>query len=620
VLNTSLSAASSVGLLITLLVVASGFLTVFVWKWTYGSQERGLEREIAKGRYVNALNFFLEKGRYVDAGSLEEARGNYDRAAEYYERSGELDRAGDMYIACGDHGLAALVYRDAGMPEKAARSFMFQEKFEAAIPLWTKAGQHLRAAECWERLERPEDAASSYELGGAIDRAAGIWMECQDFSRAAHLYNKVGASTKAAQAFWKCGNVAGAAECLSAARDWVTLGRLWAGSGHPVRAIDALTLAETSDERFRPAWILKAQLEEQVGDAKATLATHQTLLEYDVGHGIRDDLTRRWILSMAQYHFRNYDYQVGLDMLARLQDLELMTPDLAKRVASLKEALDKQRADESTALIASLEVPSSERYEVITEVGRGGNGVIYRARDRSLDRIVAMKLIHRTSLNNQRALEWFMREAKTAASLNHPNIVTIFDLGAMDEQPYLAMEFVEGETLVQYIERTKDLPLSDALLEDLIRGLISALEYAHEANVVHLDIKLENVMFSKRGEVKLMDFGLARALNDAAEKSVISGTPLYMAPEQISGGQVDRRTDIYALGIMLYLLYTGSWPVGRDRPLYEHLYETPKDPREHRSDLSPEVAATLLACLEKSPDDRPQSVQEVGTRLLGDAF
>ena len=619
-LNTSLSAASSVGLLITLVVVASGFVAVFVWKWARGGQARGLAREIAKGRYVNALNFFLEKGRFLDAASLEEARGNYDRAAEYYERSGELERAGDMYVACGDHGLAALVYRDADLPGKAARSFMFQENFEAAVSLWTKAGQHLRAAECWERLEHPEDAARSYELGGAADRAAAIWMECQDFSRAAKLFKKTGASTKAAQAFWKCGDVSGAAECLSAARNWVTLGRLWAGSGHPVKAIDALTFAETSDERFRPAWILKAQLEEQVGDAKATLATHQALLEYDVDHGIRDDFTRRWILSMAQYHFRNYDFQVGLDMLERLHDLELMTPDLAKRVASLKEALAKQRADESTALIASLEVPSSERYQVITEVGRGGNGVIYRARDRSLDRIVAMKLIHRTSLNNQRALEWFMREAKTAASLNHPNIVTIFDLGAMDEQPYLAMEFVEGETLVQYIERTKDLPLSEALLQDLIRGLIKALQYAHEAGVIHLDIKLENVMFSKRGEVKLMDFGLARALSDAGEKSVISGTPLYMAPEQISGGQVDRRTDIYALGVMLYLLYTGSWPVGRDRPLYEHLYETPQDPRSHRSDLSAEVAETLLACLEKGPDDRPQSMQEVGTRLLGDAF
>ena len=120
-----------------------------------------------------------------------------------------------------------------------------------------------------------------------------------------------------------------------------------------------------------------------------------------------------------------------------------------------------------------------------------------------------------------------MREAKTAAQLNHPNIVTIYDLGALEAQPYLAMEFVDGETLVQYIERNNELPLPNPVLTRLVEGLVSALQYAHTAGVVHLDIKLENVMLSSRGEVKLMDFGLARALKDASAERCEWDTSLH---------------------------------------------------------------------------------------------
>ena len=499
----------------------------------------------------------------------------------------------------------------------SACSFLFEGKYDMAIPLLDSAGEHLKIAECWERLNRPVDAANAYEKGGALERAASIWLAEGEPLKAAQLFRQAGDYNQAARAFWRSGNIQRAADCLSEAKDWVTLGRLWSESGETMKAIDALNLVEECDSRFRQAWILKAQLEAKIRDTKAALSSHQTLLEYDLEHDIRDDFTRQWLLSMAQYHFRNYDYEVGLNMLGRIEELELMTPALAKRIVALKDSLEKQRGEESRGLIESLEVPSTERYEIINEIGRGGNGAIFRARDRTLDRIVAVKLIHRASLNNQRALQWFMREAKTAAKLNHPNIVTVFDLGALDEQPYLAMEFVEGETLVQYIERTKELPLTDDLLRRIVQGLCSALGYAHEAGVVHLDIKLENVMLSSRGEVKLMDFGLARALKDAGDTSVVSGTPLYMAPEQITGGRLDRRTDIYALGVMFYLLTTGSWPVGRDRPLYEHLYETPKEPREHRPDIPQPIADILMACLAKNRDDRPSSAKEVGDRICG---
>jgi serine/threonine-protein kinase len=134
--------------------------------------------------------------------------------------------------------------------------------------------------------------------------------------------------------------------------------------------------------------------------------------------------------------------------------------------------------------------------------------------------------------------------------------------------------------------------------------------------VVHLDIKLENVMISSRGDVKLMDFGLARAISDASEEKVVTGTPLYMAPEQIAGGAVDHRTDIYAFGVMLYLLCAGKWPVGRDTALHDHLYESPADPRSLNPELSDEAAKVILKCLSKTRRGRYDRIEDVGTSLL----
>ena len=374
---------TTAGALIALVTLGVAFIAISLWRWTKGRHERRLERDIAAGRYSIALKFFLDHGRFVDAGALEEARGNFDSAAEFYERGGELARAGEMYVANNEHGLAALVYRDADMPEESARSFMFDEQYELALPLFESVGAYLKVAECWERLERPEDAAAAYERGAAYGRAATIWMERDETAKAAQLFRRAGENRKAAQAFWRSGDVEQAAQSLRDAREWVTLGRLWAENDETSRAINALGNVEESDTQFRPAWILKAQLEEKLGDAKAALLSHQTLYGYDLEHGVRDDFTRRWILSIAQYHFRNYDYEVGFETLGRLEELGLMTAKLAERVEALTESIAKERGDESRILIESLEVPSSERYEIIDEVGRGGNGVIFRARDRS---------------------------------------------------------------------------------------------------------------------------------------------------------------------------------------------------------------------------------------------
>jgi hypothetical protein len=215
-------------------------------------------------------------------------------------------------------------------------------------------------------------------------------------------------------------------------------------------------------------------LEERIGDTKAALATYATLLEHDIERQVYDGSTRRWILAMAQHQLRDGASASALGVLDQLETLGLMTPSLASRVSSLREAVLQKRSKESRALVDSLQLPSNERYRFIEQIGRGGNGVIYKAQDQTLDRIVAIKLIQGTALDNKRALEWFLREAKTAAGLNHQNIVTIYDLGAIDSQPYIAMEYVEGETLVETIERTKQLPMSVDELRPILEGLAAA--------------------------------------------------------------------------------------------------------------------------------------------------
>jgi tetratricopeptide (TPR) repeat protein len=204
------------------------------------------------------------------------------------------------------------------------------------------------------------------------------------------------------------------------------------------------------------------------------------------------------------------------------------------------------------------------RYRLLGELGRGGMAVVYRAWDEALERDVALKFLSEEISGNPQMLKMFQREARSAAQLNHPNIVTVYDIGTLDGRAFICMEYVAGETVESMIEKQERIPVIEALR--VIEHVLNALVYAHGRSIIHRDIKPSNMMRNELGVVKLMDFGLAKSTEAKAKTTIIAGTPSYMPPEQFTGKDVDAASDLFAVGASLYEMLAGRPPFdGMDR-------------------------------------------------------
>ncbi|HWC32037.1 MAG TPA: protein kinase, partial [Actinomycetota bacterium] len=251
------------------------------------------------------------------------------------------------------------------------------------------------------------------------------------------------------------------------------------------------------------------------------------------------------------------------------------------------------------------------RYQIITRVASGGMGEVYRAHDAVLDREVAIKVLHSSLASDAGFIDRFRREARAAAMLGHPNIVAVHDWGATEGTYFMVMEFVRGHSLRSILARTGR--LAPAQAADVTMQILSALDHAHDRGIVHRDIKPENVLVTLDGTVKVADFGLARALAESAvthAPGTVTGTVQYLAPEQVQGDPADPRTDLYALGIVLFELLTGRVPFTGETSVaiaYKHLSEPVPPP----SRVNPSVPASLdrvvAQATEKERDRRPSS-------------
>jgi eukaryotic-like serine/threonine-protein kinase len=264
------------------------------------------------------------------------------------------------------------------------------------------------------------------------------------------------------------------------------------------------------------------------------------------------------------------------------------------------------------------------RYELDGIVGRGGMAEVYRARDIRLDRIVAIKTLRADLARDQIFQARFRREAQSAASLNHPSIVAVYDTGEDMATgvpvPYIVMEFVDGRTVRDLLQDGHRL-LPERSLE-IIDGVLRALDYSHQAGIVHRDIKPGNVMVTRNGDVKVMDFGIARAMSDAqatmTQTAQVIGTAQYLSPEQARGERVDSRSDLYSTGCLLYELLTGRPPFTGDSPVaiaYQHVRENPIPPSRVDPDVPAWADAIVLKAMAKSPADRYQTAADMRADL-----
>jgi len=258
-------------------------------------------------------------------------------------------------------------------------------------------------------------------------------------------------------------------------------------------------------------------------------------------------------------------------------------------------------------------------YQLVGKLGQGGMATVYKAHEAALDRFVAVKILPPSFASDPALAQRFSREARAVAQLNHPNIVPIYSYGSENNLTYIAMQFVEGGALQH--ERGQAYKLEEALR--LLYPIARALGYAHKRGIVHRDIKPGNILISEEGWPLLSDFGLAQMASDSVnltQSGVGIGTPNYMSPEQAQGDKVDYRTDIYALGIMLYELATGEAPFRSDTPmgvLVKHITTPLPKPSQVNAQISEEVEHVILTAAAKKPDDRYQSAEEMADALEG---
>src|SRR6201981_3718605 len=263
-------------------------------------------------------------------------------------------------------------------------------------------------------------------------------------------------------------------------------------------------------------------------------------------------------------------------------------------------------------------VTKAGRYEIVGEVGRGAMGVVYRANDPFIGRTVAVKTLQLseqgTGLTREELLNRFQTEARAAGLLTHPNIVVVFDAGEEEGLYYITMELVEGKSVQALLDAGHAFPLPRVLR--IMEQTCSALQFAHERNVVHRDIKPANIMLTGDDTVKVTDFGTAKILQfgTVQQTAHVMGTPSYMSPEQVKGRAVDGRSDIFSLGVMLYEMVTGEKPFPGQNittVIYKIVNEEPVPPRQLNPSIHQGISAVVMKALEKDPDQRYQSCREM---------
>lgn len=584
------------------------------------------------GEHPRAASCFRRAGRLAEAAAEEAVAGRPREAAELRLRRlrAMFERLRSVEAGAAEPGVnpselrrqvdretEALMPRliDLGMTDAAVEVLSSSGRVEEAITMLSRGGHEAAAAEVarnaqrWdlaapilERLHRWGEASDIHELAGNVAAAAHCAARAGEDERALQLFRSIGRITEAAACMARLGFLQDAVAELCGNQQFAAAHELLRAHPGPLPDIpDALlNLAEwvrrnaslteaaaclqrgvlgvaLQPHRIDPA-IALARLLHEAGDADAALHHAERVLEFDYSHSAAQQI-RREILTSAAY--------------------------AAAPASTLAAPLSSDSAP-------SPRVSGTQRYEILHELGRGGMGVVYRARDTRLERDVAIKVLRTTSQEEAARLE---QEAKAAATLNHPGIVTVYDFEAGFDGYFIAMEFVPGQPLDGLL-RTDPEVVRDHLRGILIR-LADAVAFAHRRQVIHRDLKPGNILITPAMEVKVLDFGIAARLGrDGGTGPAVCGTPFYMAPEQIRGEAPTPASDIYSFGTTAYHLATGRPPFARGNVIEAHLTQDPLDPRTLNPELAADLAEIILRCLAKDPAARFATAEDLREALV----
>jgi tetratricopeptide (TPR) repeat protein len=564
-----------------------------------GIAKKAAEILVKLERFDEAESLLVRSEAFGPAAKVAFQTGNYKRASELFLRVGRGDLASKALERLGDEVSAARVLgeflRDKGDDAAAVEQLSKAGEHGASGDLYRKLARFGEAGEAYMKAEDFPAAAEAFRAAGQLEPAADAYAQCQKYADAAHCYGEVGRKDRQAAMLEKSGDVFGA-------------GKLFAELNETDSAIRMLQQVPAGDERYGEACSVLGRMFQEKGMHSLSVKKFEEAAGSDIV--TRANVDAFYELARAQE--RKGDLAGAIEIYERILSFDYHFKDVAAVLARAKAEHGKagESAPAPTAPAPATAAGGQKRYEIIRELGRGGMGVVYLARDSVLEREVAYKVLPEGLRGNPNALKNFLREAKAAAQLNHPNIVTVYDAGESEHGFYMAMELVEGTTLKEILRQRGAVSSNAAVY--ILRQMASALAYAHGRKVVHRDVKTANTMWTTEKHVKIMDFGLAKLMEEVRNATtMVSGTPFYMSPEQTLGRDVDHRTDIYSLGVTLFELATGELPFQKGNVPYHHVHTPAPDPRSIKADIPEWFAALIMRCLQKAPADRFQTAKDL---------
>ncbi|HEV2843762.1 MAG TPA: protein kinase [Thermoanaerobaculia bacterium] len=525
-------------------------------------------------------------------------------------------RTAELLELAGRHEEALQRYLDLGRIEEAtalaARSPQ-RERLQAKIHL--RSGRPIEAGDLFALGGFARDAAEAYEAGGEWSRAAYRWEAAREPRRAAEAYEKAGRLRDSARCFEVAGQPQLAAEVRKRA---VSSGAVAAGRLHPAssqvrKAREHLSAGDT----VKAAWILTRMLPEEPGFAEGALLLAPMLLEARFCKEALDRL--RLIPTTAEpaillerdyWEARCFEAQEqtadALLSYSKVLERDIKFRDARQRSVRLQNATG---TPDAPVISGGLPVGSrlAGRYEILAEIGHGGMGRVYRAHDHDLGEVVAIKTVLTSSEGGSGDEARLLREIQICRRISHPNVVRVHDLGRFDRGLFVTMEYLEGTSLDQVIEREAPLPFSR--IRTLLGEAAAGLQEAHGQGIVHRDLKPGNFIVTAN-RLKILDFGIAsmRGLSGRlTQVGMVLGSPMYMSPEQIRGRDVDGRSDLYSLGLIAYALVAGREAFELNEPtvlVLQKLREDPPDIRTIRPDTPESWATLVMRLLAREPEDR----------------
>jgi eukaryotic-like serine/threonine-protein kinase len=596
------------------------------------------------GEYEPAADIFLKAGLIREAAMAFSKNKDFAKAAELCVQINDMEKAAQFYCDGKLFDKAIEIYENLGKQDEVAEVLEKAGKKAQAAELKAKisidhhdvelgakhledAGKFIEAAEIFVGVKKLAKAAELYEKGEAFDKAAEVYEKLKDFIKAADFYKRSHRYRSAALCYRELNDERAYLEMILLGESWLDAARFYLDKGEPDSAIEVLQKIEIDSPDYRMACNLLGKIffaknlmqlaKEKLFKAVEGKEMNKRNLELFYDLAVFQESNGQEIEALKIYEkILSFDFYFR-DVLDRRKILEDRISSTTR--SSIADSQDTQvssgEGKRLTARVISDVI--NNRYEIREEIGRGGMGVVYKAFDRSLDRIVALKFLPSDFIRDTKDIEKFINEAKSAAKLNHSNIVTIHNIDQMDKDYFIVMEFVDGANLKEIIDLAHNLPFKT--IHMIANQICDALSYAHKKNVIHRDIKNANIMWTNEKVVKITDFGLAKIMEDGLKTSTrVQGSPVYMSPEQVLGKDIDSRTDIYSFGISLYEMCTGKVPFERGDIGYHHLNTLAEPPEAIRNDLPGYLARIIKKCLNKKPSDRYSTADEIMSELASE--